>query len=624
MCGIAGYVLDKVPQNIEIIDKKIIHRGVDDFGNYKAVFNNKFICFFHRRLSIYDLSDNASQPMKSYDGKYIITFNGAIYNYKDLWFKLTGEKENTQNSDTRVLSEIISKWDTLKSWSEINGMFAAAVLDKENGKVKLARDRAGQKPLFYSINPKINGEQFKGIIYSSEIKSLSSIIETSFDDNYIKKYLLQGKVDSTPETIFKEIKRLDPSYELSFDIETNQISFNPFWNLSKNVSEIIKKEDSNTILEKTKIKINNSVNLQITGDRKLGLMLSSGVDSTVIASLMRKNTAGEIFSFTYDFENFTNGESYIARKTSKKLNLNFIESDPISSKFIKRNLIDIILHQDEPITSIRTVAQHYVHKIAASQDCRILIEGNGGDEIFGGYEHYEFARLLDKISNYKIDTKYLLQSVQDEKISDLLIGLRSVLIPGLCSKDATEVRKLNAINEEIKEGVIEYKYRLLQKCFQQKNSYTINSQLNDLLSVFLPRSLRYVDRASMASGNEARAPLLDHNVIEYGIASSVNNSFDSNKREVLRSMASKDILDLTGINKKTIVDPQREWFYNDLFDWLLEIIYNSKDELSRYYKFEILIKNIFEEKENWNKYKKGNSGPFMQAINLAILLKNCF
>ena len=157
MCGISGYVLNEIPDNIEIIFNKISHRGPDDSGKYSEKIGNNYVGFYHRRLSIYDLSKSAAQPMKSHDGNNIMIFNGAIYNYKDLWKRLFGNDIIPPTGDTQVLIEAISKWGSSKTWIESNGMFAVGVLDKKKSVLKLSRDRAGQKPLFYTLNPKING-----------------------------------------------------------------------------------------------------------------------------------------------------------------------------------------------------------------------------------------------------------------------------------------------------------------------------------------------------------------------------------------------------------------------------------------------------------------------------------
>tara|TARA_A100001388_G_C28773652_1_gene505636 strand:+ start:118 stop:1992 length:1875 start_codon:yes stop_codon:yes gene_type:complete len=622
MCGISGYVLNEIPDNIEVIFNKISHRGPDDSGKYSEKIGNNYVGLYHRRLSIYDLSKSAAQPMKSCDGNNILIFNGAIYNYKDLWKRLFGNNSITPTGDTQVLVEAISKWGSSKTWIESNGMFAVAFLDKKTSVLKLSRDRAGQKPLFYTLNPKINGQRYTGIIFASELKALSSLIDVSVDENYLSEYLLSAKIDASVNTLYSEIKRLEPAFELSFDINSCSVNLNNYWDLIQNVNSIVNLNSKDSIYESTKEFVDNAVKLQITGDRKLGIMLSSGVDSTVLACLMRSHTNKEIYSFTYDFDNCEVGESQAAKKTSDLLSLTYIESDRLTPNYVRENFLQTIRQQDEPITSIRTIAQHYIHQKASQEDCRILIEGNGGDEIFGGYDHYQYARLLDAMINPKMETNKLINQFQDFNINELIVGIRSILTPGICSKDATEARRIDAIDDWLKEDFITKQYQNILRLQQNNYSFTVKAQITDFSSIFLPRSLRYVDRASMASGNEARAPLLDHNVIAYGLASSQKKYLDNKERDILRKMGSKDVLDLSGSQKKTIVDPQRDWLYGDLFEWSLELLNESKEVLSKFYKFDTLINNLLEERIIWNQYRKGNSGAFMQAINLAILLNN--
>ena len=620
MCGISGYLLDEIPPNVDKIFDTLSHRGPDDKGFYKEKINQAYFGLYHRRLSIYDLSKNASQPIKSECGNFVISFNGAIYNYKKLWETFKKNKEEECRSDTKVLIEAISKWGTFETWKRLSGMFAIAVVDRNKACLKLVRDRIGQKPLFYVINPKINDKTYRGIIFASEIKAIKSLINYSLDQDYLYEYLTLGRVDASTNTIYNEIRRLDPSHELTFNLDCGIISYQKYWDIEEKLFSLINKNSRLELEEKTKHFINESINQQITGDRKLGIMLSSGVDSTVLASLMRERYDNEIYSFTYDFDNCEKGESEIAKVVSNHLGLKVIPNDPITSSYIKANLTKTILHQDEPITSIRTVAQHHIHSVASNEDCKILIEGNGGDEIFGGYEFYNFARLLDAISDSNVETSTLIKNTRGMSTETLITGLRSILIPGLCSKDASEVRNLTAINDNFfNSNFRTSSYKLLTKSLLDNSNSTLRAQINDLISIFLPRSLRYVDRSSMAYGNEARAPLLDTNVVEHGLAYSYKTRINEH-RDLLRSMARKDIMNIIGSKKKTIVDPQREWLYKDLFNWSLDILHESKHILKEFYKFDQLISNIKEAKNIWENERKGNSGPFMQALNLSILL----
>ncbi len=617
MCGIAGYLLNELPDNLDLLHEKIIHRGRDDQGIYKTDLNDGYLGFYHRRLSIYDLSKKAAQPKITRDRRKVFVFNGSIYNYKKLWNSITGDPFYKPNGDTEVLSEALSKWDSIKTWRECNGMFSVAIFDKDQESLKIVRDRAGQKPLFYVLNPKIKGKRYKGIIFASEIKAILSIIDTKIDKNFIYEYLILGRVESSTNTLYEDIKRLKPGNEMFYKLDQKEPKFHSFWNIYGEAQKIISNESISEINQKCKAYIGNSVNMQITGDRKLGIMLSSGVDSTVIASLMRKYSNKNIFSFTYDFKNSDLGESSISQRTSEVLELNYIDSERIDTNYIKENLVKVIRQQDEPITSIRTIAQHYIHEIASSVDCRIIIEGNGGDEIFGGYEYYDFGRLLDNLQDPNINTENIHLKNNNK---DLLVGIRSILLQGICSKDGTESRNLDNLQNWLKENSFNLEWRKLNEKGINLSGWRINAQLNDFLSILLPRSLRYVDRASMASGNEARAPLLDHNVIEYGIASSILNYSKDGKRALLRSMGNVKALNIAGSHKKTIVDPQRDWLYGELFPWAIELILNSKEKIQEYYKVENLLNNLNFEKEKWANSRQGNSGAFMQAINLAVLL----
>ena len=619
MCGISGYVLERpLPLDHSLFDRSLSHRGPDGTGRHLITQSEQTIFFAHRRLAIYDTTDSGSQPILSPSSRYLILFNGAIYNFKDLWHSYISTTDKSPDSDTVVLAALIDKLGVHASCDRLNGMFAIAIFDRDLSTLYFFRDRFGQKPLFIIRNPIYNGSLYRGLSFSSEIKLLSAHFQTSHDELYLKDYLVYGKLDSSTHTLYREISRVDPGCLYTFKDET--LSKIPYWDFAGRVLTSLTDDASpDDLQEDFQRALCKSISQQVTGDRKLGIMLSSGVDSTVLASLMSRHTSKKIYAFTYDFESNPNGESCIAKQNAERLGLHYIESEPVPMTNLLDNMSSVITQQDEPITSIRTLAQHHIHKTASDHDVRILIEGNGGDESLGAYDHYKASLLVDLLKAHCLSSEDICRRFGSETISIPL--LRSIYLQGSCSKDGTESRSVECIQPELIRARETSTYQQLQSFKDIPLSTQIRAQLNDLLSILLPRSLRYVDRSAMHYGNESRAPILDENVVLYGLAYSARNTSFVNRRKPLTDLCPSSLYSIitNAKEKKTIVDPQRDWLFGPLFQQCVDRIFSS-EYISPYICLDKAYQTVLSARSMWEAKRIGNSGFLMQLLNLSVLL----
>ena len=229
------------------------------------------------------------------------SFSMAIYNFKELWKYVGGDISYKPKGDTEVLAEALSKWDSIKTWMQCNGMFSIAIFDKEHESLKIARDRTGQKPLFYVLNPIIKGKRYKGIIFASEIKAILPIIDTTIDKKFIYEYLVLGRVESSINTLYKDIKKLKPGNEMFYKLDQKEPNYNSFWNIYDKAQQIISNESILEINQKCKAYIKDSVNIKLQVIENWGscsVVSRFNSNSFTNEKIFNRN----IFSFTYDFK----------------------------------------------------------------------------------------------------------------------------------------------------------------------------------------------------------------------------------------------------------------------------------------------------------------------------------
>jgi len=565
MCAIAGLVSSEINlidvDIIKLMLSKMEHRGPDG----SKLWYDDDICLGHNRLAIIDLSNNASQPMIDVSNRFIITFNGEIFNYKELFNELKEYKFKTK-SDTEVLLASYIKWGN-NCLSKINGQFAFAIWDTIKKELFIARDRMGEKPFYYYHN----GEKF---IFSSEIKPLIDLLK--LNDKICKKALreyLQFQCVKAPNTLIREIKQLGPG---SFGFFSGkEIRIEKYWDICKH--ELNSYETKEEIEKKVKSKFIDAVVSQLISDVPIGAFLSGGIDSSAIVAVMAEysDIKPKTFSVTFDEVNFD--ESSYARIIAKKFKTEHNEIRVKSSDFVSK--IPSILNKmdtpsgDGPNTFI-------VSEAVKNQGITVALSGLGGDELFAGYSGFKQSYFLN---NYK-------------QIWNKSLGLRKAISPFLKGKknrllnlEEFTIKNFNEINrsvffpDEIDRLINETDSFVNLNENIDISNFPILSQYSiyDLLNYTQPILLKDSDQMSMACSLEVRVPFLDSNLIQYVLGIPDKFKFPSTSKKLFVD-AIKPLLPPEIVNrpKMGFSFPWDKWIREDLYSLSYESLVNlEKREL---------------------------------------------
>ena len=518
MCGIAGFVdrwdsgqARPVEERAAILDSMcriIEHRGPDDQG----VTLDRGVALGMRRLSIIDLA-GGHQPISGEDGSVSIVYNGEIYNFHELKDRLeaAGHKFKT-HCDTETVLHGYEEFgpDCLK---DLRGMFAFAIWDAKNQVLFIARDRAGKKPLYYSVT------RGGSLIFGSELKVLLQHpdVEREIDPKALDAYFTLGYIPD-PYSIFKNVKKLPPGHYLTFS--EGRLDVKQYWDFNFNPSESLREED---YLEELRFLLDESVRLRLISDVPLGAFLSGGIDSSTIVGLMARHSAQPVKTFSIGFHEDSYNELKYARMTAQKFGTDHHEF------FVTPEICSVVdelaWFMDEPFADQATIPNYVVSKLAR-EHVKVVLSGDGGDELFAGYTRYIVAQ---NRASFDLIPKTLRQGLgplsknlpHGTKGRNYLFNIS--LDP--VSRYLDSVSTFTSLNRESlytrdfrdlvgAEGYVSSLFRDLSA------RVTTGEPLDRLLYIdsktYLPGDiLAKVDRTSMAVSLEARAPLLDHKLIEF-------------------------------------------------------------------------------------------------------------
>lgn len=584
MCGIAGIIsinnnpIEQLTTSLGVMSRLIAHRGPD--GNGIWMHPKGFIGFAHNRLSIIDLSSAAAQPMTDGQGNWII-YNGEIYNYLELREELGKESFRTA-SDTEVILKAYLKWGE-DCVNYLRGMFAFAIWDEKAQTLFCARDRFGIKPFYYLI-------QDNTLFFASEIKGILPFISSiETDPEGLKQYLafqfcLSGK------TLFKNISELLPGHILS--VKNGEIHTRRYW-------DIFFEPDFNHTSKYHEQKlfslIDDSLKFHMRSDVPVGAYLSGGLDSSITATLGSDYSDGDFMAFTGKF-NFgpEYDESMFARAVAERKGFSLNEINITSDDFIK-NIRRVIYHLDYPVAGPGSFPQFMVSELA-SKKRKVVLGGQGGDEIFGGYTRYLIAYFEQCIKGAIDGT---LNSgnfiVTYESIIPNLISLRNYkpllkdfwregLFEDMDKRYFRLINRANTISDEIRwELLQDYSpFDEFRKIFNgdnvRKESYF------DLMTHFdfktlLPALLQVEDRMSMAHGLESRVPFLDHPLVEYAATIPADIKFkDGTMKHVLKNAMSSSLPEIIVKRKDKMgfPTPLTEWAKGELKEFIYDILTSEK------------------------------------------------
>lgn len=505
MCGFLGSV--NKPFNDDTLNL-IKHRGPDRQAMVEDLCCNKHIALGHTRLSIVDLSDAGNQPMISEDGMYTLVFNGEIYNHEELRKDIKFNNFRGHSDTETLLHYLIEKSES--GIKDLNGIFAFAFLDKYKNRLLLARDSFGVKPLYYSLQ----GDE---CVFSSEIRPIKALIETTIDKDALQ-ILLNLRHTPSPYTLFKEIKKLRPGHYGVIDLSKNELGIKivPF------IGNVPKQEQMSfdEAVDGYGRMIEKAVKRQLMGDVELGVLLSGGVDSALVAGIASKNSPYRMKAFTVGFDSqYAVNEIGWAKETADCYGL-----EHYVVKMNAENFFDIFTEcsriVEEPLGADSLIPMYFLSKLA-SEHVKVVLTGQGADEPLGGYNRYQGEILRANYPQFLFSMLKELLPLMPTKKETIIRGANSLAI-----KDDVErfVSTYSIFNkEEIKaltgadigtksEDLYRYYYSLVTNSSQDAVSKNMTLDQHIDLSDNL---LAYTDKITMNFALECRVPLLDHELVNY-------------------------------------------------------------------------------------------------------------
>ena len=517
MCGIAGFCNWKKnhEENIRRMNERMHHRGPDATGFW--ISEEKDVVLGHKRLSIVDLSANGAQPMRSHSGRFMMVFNGEIYNYHVLRDRLLQEKKVAAfrgTSDTEVLLEAMEHYGVKETIQQCKGMFAVALYDTEEHVLWLLRDRIGEKPLYYGF---VNGS----FVFGSDIGSIASLedFHNEINTDVLDIYFTHGYIPA-PYSIYKEINKLEPGCILTISAPYEKPEIDNYWSLK----EVAKKGQSNLFKgsrqeasEELERLLKESIKGQMVADVPVGAFLSAGIDSSTVVSLMQSLSSRKVKSFTIGMGEKEYNEAVVAAEIAKILGTEHTELY-ITEEDAKAVIPKLPFIFGEPFADSSQIPTYLVSKMTR-EHVTVSLSGDGGDELFCGYtSHASVNRIWGKIGK----VPYLLRKPCSELIlHSPLIKKDMFRIKGklLGAKDPADVYRLSYETDPLtarivkERKIIPYKYTQLEPGFLDETCHTV--MLMDMMMYHPDDILVKVDRSAMAVSLETRVPMLDKDVVEF-------------------------------------------------------------------------------------------------------------
>lgn len=593
MCGFAG-ALGFPRVGIDIQDvltqmgAAIQHRGPDEAGQW--VDPARQIGLVHRRLSILDLSPAGTQPMRSSSGRYIIAYNGEIYNHLDIRHELRDQAPTWRgHSDTETLLCAIEAWGVERAISKCVGMFAFALWDLQNAKLTLVRDRLGEKPLYFGF---VGTGQARSFVFASELKSIvrfpgfSATVNRQALANYMRHNCI-----GAPLSIYEGIEKLGPGCMASISLGDASPSIHRYWSVQSTVMETSRdvQMDPEQAVNALEQHLKTSVASQMLSDRPLGAFLSGGVDSTMVVALMQSLSSTPVQTFTLGFDVSGYDEAQHALQVAKHLGTNHTELYVTS-----RQALDVIASlpgmYDEPFADSSQVPTYLVCQLA-SKSVTVALSGDGGDELFSGYNRYAIAsNHWSKLATVPMFARSLVGSIikcmspnQWESLLRPFVSQHRMNRLGDNLHKAADI-VLSRSTDELYTRLVSHWYQPEQVVIGASgNNETLEVAMQELQALgptekmmaldmltYLPDDiLTKVDRAAMSCSLETRIPMLDHRVVEFAwrLPLSIKRLDGRGKwplRELLKRYVPSSLIDRP---KMGFGIPLDRWLRHELRDW---------------------------------------------------------
>lgn len=605
MCGIAGILgKDTREERVRPMVAAIAHRGPDGEGIQRFPFG----VFGHRRLSIIDLSEAGRQPMSSADGRFIITFNGELYNYRELRDELS-DYPFQSHTDTEVILAAWSTWGE-KALERFLGMFAFAIADLKNETVTLVRDRLGIKPLFYA-------EQNGALYFGSEIKALlAGGIVSKPNESVIADYLLYGYYEHRPETFFDGIAALRGGHLLTW--KDGHATIRRWWNLSERVEPVLGLSDREYI-DAFQGLLDSSLRMHLRSDVPVGVNLSSGVDSvSLFYELKRVTDPKELHVFSMGFADPQHDETRDIEALVHAEGIPFHRVE-IGPKDYLDYMDETLEALDQPFGGLSTIAYLKMMKTPAKLGVKVLLEGQGVDEILGGYKYFYPSYLKDAYERgeWKILWHAVRRAAQSRNplhVTQAAFQLSSmVAAPAVGTfQDLTSFLRTNCLRADWMERAVK-EPPVFDAPFK---SHLSNALYRDVTCTKLPRVLRFNDHASMASGLELRVPYLDHRIVEFAFGLPNRWKIHDGMTKVLLRKAMDGVVpdELRLRQKRPQSSPQTVWYKKALQESVLSEFRSDAFKAMPFVDAKE-AENAF--RQFVNNPKDNNSFFFWQLINLS-------
>jgi asparagine synthase (glutamine-hydrolysing) len=621
MCGITGFFAShNLTYNLETIissmTKQLIHRGPDD----GAVWLNEAdgIAMGHRRLAVIDLSATGHQPMHSKDGRYVIVYNGEVYNFLSLRGELQKKGHTFKgHSDTEVILTLIMEYGLERALTLMTGMFAFALWDKKAKTLSLARDRIGEKPLYYGL---IN----HALVFGSELKALTAYPD--FNNPIARSsvaLLMQYGYIPSPHSIYEHIYKLPPASFITLAKGTKLPPPKSYWSAAKvaqeGVADPFHLTDAEAIA-KTEALLHHVIKQQMVSDVPIGAFLSGGIDSSLITALMQANSSTPIRTFTIGFDAKDYNEAIYAKKVATELKTDHTEFY-VSAEDALMVIPRLPEMYDEPFADSSAIPTFLVSNLTRSH-VKVCLTGDGGDELFGGYNRYLLGKMLWKnIARLpypmRLAMRKLLLSISPMRWHQLLKFTQLPMVGDKLHKFASIIavktpehfyQQLISQWHETHEIVnldpgAEFTPSSLFQPLEEMD-FIEKMMVSDTLS-YLPDDIMVkVDRAGMTVSLESRAPFLDHQLIEWMWKLPLNMKIRNRQtkwllRQILAKYVSPALFERP---KMGFGVPLDAWLKGPLREWAESLLNEGKIEQQGLLKAEPILKKWREHlsgKRNW-------------------------
>ena len=520
MCGIAGFCnfhgsVKMQEENLEKMKQRMLHRGPDAGGSY--ISEDGKVALGHRRLSIVDLSEAGLQPMKSHSGRYVMVYNGEIYNYKKLSQKLLNEKKVDRfrgTSDSEVILEAFEAYGVEETIAQCKGMFAIALYDTKEQKLYLLRDRIGEKPLYYGFM----GDTF---VFASDVACIAALdgFQNPIHKDVLGIYFIHGYIPA-PYSIYENIYKLEPGCILEIKSPFNKYDISTYWSIkevAQHGQEHLFKGTYEEAVDELERLLKASIQDQMMADVPVGAFLSAGIDSSTVVALMQSLYPDKVKTFTIGMEDEKYNEAVYAKEIAAHLGTEHTELY-ITEEDARGVIPKIPFIFGEPFADSSQIPTYLVSRMTR-EHVTVSLSGDGGDELFCGYNSYAS---VDRIWGKMKSVPYGIRKLASELVLHSPLSNKEIYrVKGtlLGARGASDLYRLSMEREPLIKDItlskkeIPYKYTEYDPGFLKETNHNI--MLMDMLMYHPDDILVKVDRTAMAVSLETRVPMLDKDVVEF-------------------------------------------------------------------------------------------------------------